>query len=490
MAGYYAFNKTVEGYLHTVKGIPCEDYSASYSSENGQFHIAVVADGHGDTACMRSAAGSRKAVEIAVECFRNFAEAVMEGQAEEGFKGIGEELKAERYGKRSPLSQERSGKRSQVLATLIHTIISRWYSFVSEDLDRNPLTEDEISHGGQYEEDYRRGNRLAHVYGSTLIGALMLPEYLILIQQGDGRCDVFYEDGTVEQPIPWDEKCHENVTTSMCDEDVAEGFRSCVIDLKDKKAIACYLGSDGVEDSYRNMEGTHMFYRSLTCELEQRTAEEFGAYLEELLPGFSRTGSGDDVSVGGIVDLERIGEHVPLFQREMEQYRLGEELARYESRKISMSRKHEILSRRAEEAKQHLEEGKKRLEKTKQRLEEETMASTVLPVSHTAPAKERTIFRQNGELFRRWKKKKEFMEEWQGKVEVAEEKLRKAREEFEEYDREYQEVLAGIERVGREMEDLTQNRMVFDDSSGTSESPSEADGLKNCENLAKFGFHT
>lgn len=465
MGKYYAFNKTVEGHLHTVKGIPCEDYSASYSSEDGQFQIAVVADGHGDKACARSAEGSRKAVEITGECLMDFARGVMDGQTMEGYKSLGEELKAEKYGKRSLIPEEKNGKRSRILETLTNTIISRWYAFVNEDITRNPLTEEEMSQGGQYEEDYRAGNKLAHVYGTTLIGALMLPDYLILIQQGDGRCDVFYEDGSVEQPIPWDDKCHENITTSMCDEDVAEGIRSCVLDLKERKAIACYLGSDGVEDSYRNMEGTHMFYQNLTCELVQRGTEEFGAYLEEMLPGFSRTGSGDDVSVGGIVDLERIGDYVLLFQKEVERYNLSEELARYESRKISMSRKHEILSKRAKEAERHLEEEKKRLEEAKRQLEEGGMRS-VSPVSRTAPAKEGTIFRQSGEAFRRWKKKKELLEEWEGKVEAAEEGFRKAREEFEEYDRGYQEVLAGIERVGREMENLSQNRIGYGDSCG------------------------
>ena len=67
MGSFYAFNTTVKGYLHQKKNIPCEDASESYSDENGRFQIAVVADGHGDPACMRSAAGSRRAVEITVD---------------------------------------------------------------------------------------------------------------------------------------------------------------------------------------------------------------------------------------------------------------------------------------------------------------------------------------------------------------------------------------------------------------------------------------
>ena len=358
MGKYYAFHATVKGYLHEKKAIPCEDYSGSFSvpdaAAGGQFHIAVVADGHGDTACMRSRTGSRKVVEIAKQCLTEFAEGMI-GEMREfkdapdqyrGYQRITDVLdKAAVCGKGA-----RNIAKARVPESLTNAIVSRWYAFVNEDLRQNPLSEEELGQSGRYEDEYREGRRLAHVYGTTLIAALMLPGYLLLIQQGDGRCDVFYEDGTVDQPIPWDERCHENVTTSMCDEDAPASIRSRVISLKDKKVIACYLGSDGVEDAYPDMEGTHMFYRGLTCELAERGTEGFEAYLAEMLPGFSQTGSGDDVSVSGIVDLEGIREFVPLFRMKIRQYDLKDELNRYENRIISMRRKHGILRELVEEA--------------------------------------------------------------------------------------------------------------------------------------------
>lgn len=340
MADYDTFHRTVRGYLHVMKEIPCEDYSDSYSEESGRFHIAAVADGHGDSSCMRSATGSRAAVEIARECLKEFAHHVIGDHGVESSRSLCEELAMAKY-------------RERVLKQLTNTIISRWFSFVKEDISENPLSEDELGMAGEYEETYRRGERLEHVYGTTLLAALMLPEYLILIQQGDGHCDVFYEDG-VEQPIPWDDRCFENMTTSMCDEDVVTGIRSCVIELKGRNVIACYLGSDGVEDSFRNMEGTHMFYRGLTCSLIEMGQARFGDYLKEMLPDFSRQGSGDDVSISGIVDMEKIGSKVPRFKREIRKYELNEALERCRNRQISMDRKHGILYRRKEEARKVL----------------------------------------------------------------------------------------------------------------------------------------
>lgn len=373
MGEYYAFHNTVKGYLHERKDIPCEDYSGSASvydtAAGAQFHIAVVADGHGDTACMRSRLGSRKAVEIARECLTEFAESVMSDMQDsqdvpeqyKGYQRITEMLdKAAVYGK-----DARNISKARVPESLTNAIVSRWYAFVNEDICQNPLSEEEISQAGKYADAYREGRRLAHVYGTTLIAALMLPGYLLLIQQGDGRCDVFYDDGTVDQPIPWDERCHENVTTSMCDEDAPASIRSRVIALESKKVIACYLGSDGVEDAYRDMEGTHMFYRSLTCELAERGTDAFETYLAEMLPGFSQTGSGDDVSVSGIVDLERVKEFVPAFRMKIRQYDLKEELNRYENRVISMSRKHGILKEQAEEAEKEYLRVKKQMDLAK-----------------------------------------------------------------------------------------------------------------------------
>lgn len=335
MSDYYTFHETVRGYLHKMRDIPCEDFSESCSGQNGRFHIVTVADGHGAASCMRSSDGSCAAAYIARECLVEFAEKYLE-EADRAAEGTGDVFDENIHEK----LEFDNNARKLLLKQLTDTIISRWYSFIEQDLNERPLSEEEKILAGRAE----------HAYGTTLIAALLLPDYLILLQQGDGRCEVFYEDGTVEQPIPWDERCHENVTTSLCDEDAAASIRSCVISFKERRVTACYLGSDGVEDSYRNMEGTHNFYRALTCSLNERGKDGFEAYLEEYLPEFSRKGSGDDVSVGGIVDMDGIKADTERFQKQIRHYELTESLAQYENRKISMSRKHEILLGRKNEA--------------------------------------------------------------------------------------------------------------------------------------------
>ena len=241
MEEMYSFHKTVRGYNHVRKEIPCEDTSACYTDKDRLFHIAAVADGHGDPSCARSAKGSLHAVEIAVNCLKEFAEYFIDAkEKEEDTEFLGQLTYAK--------------GRERLVKQLTDSIIFKWYDEIRQELETEPITEEELQRAGAYSGVYQSGERLVHLYGTTLIAALWMEDYLILLQQGDGRCEVFFDDGSVEQPIPWDERCFQNVTTSMCDEDVLISIRHCVLDLKDRNVIACYLGSDGIEDSYLDME--------------------------------------------------------------------------------------------------------------------------------------------------------------------------------------------------------------------------------------------
>ncbi len=351
----FAFNKTVIGKMHILKEIPCEDNSASFSEENGRYHIAIVADGHGSSECYRSKFGSKAATSIALETLKKFAETILESpEIEELF--YHDVFSNLRY-------------RSMTMRRLTDTIISEWHDCVEEDYKNNPPTEEELQ---KAEASDKSEPNISHVYGTTLIAALWLPKCLIIVHQGDGRCDVFYDDGIVDQPVPWDKRCVGTAVTSMCDEDALTSIRNCVLDTTEKQIIACYIGSDGVEDAYRDtyeavdgkmhslMGGVHTFYKDLSCQITAMSAEEFDAYLTTMLPEFSeygrfsRTGSGDDVSVAGIVNLEAMQKHIEVFKQDVKVYDLEEQLFWKEDELRGKMRKHGILRKRMDEAQTEL----------------------------------------------------------------------------------------------------------------------------------------
>lgn len=336
----FTFHKTIHGYRHLQEEIPCQDSSTSFAAED-QYQIISVADGHGDPACHRSDRGSGFAVEVAEKCLRDFALAILSGD----------------------MLFELPRQRAECIQQLTNTIVSKWNGAVRNDLLQDEVKEDDFKEAGTYEEAYKKGERLEHLYGTTLIAALHVKDYLILIHQGDGRCDVFYADGSVDQPIPWDERCQGSTTTSMCDKDVFTRIRTKVIDLNEKDVIACFIGSDGVEDSYyeneENQHGTHRFYMDLICKIHECGISGFDSYLNEMLPEFSKSGSTDDVSIAGIVDMTKTEELLVAYRSKVAEYdhreslRVGLEEAK--SKVVSMTRKHGILSERITKEKSELE---------------------------------------------------------------------------------------------------------------------------------------
>ena len=357
MSQIYAFHKSVMGHSHVTRGIPCEDASASFTAEDGRYHIALIADGHGQERSFRSSVGSRLAAEAALEALKAFAESALASEETEKRFYL-DILENPRY-------------RRMAVRQLTDSIFAGWHDRIREDYAANPPSPEEQVKYAAYCSDEEN---LPKIYGTTLIAALRLPKCLVLLQQGDGRCDVFYADGSVDQPIPWDDRCEGNVTTSLCDEDAFDSVRHCVIDLEKKPVAACYAGSDGVEDGYRTMEGTHTFYRDLTCTLAETHGPDFDAYLEEMLPEFSawgrfsKSGSHDDVSVAGIVDLNGIAPLLDGFRRRVHRFELEEDLFWQEDALRSKTRGHGILKKRMEDARAEMEAEEARREKISQAL--------------------------------------------------------------------------------------------------------------------------
>lgn len=360
MNNILAFHKSVQGSNHIAWGRPCEDASGSYANPEKHYYVAAVSDGHGADECYRADKGSKIAVEIAMKNLQELAEK-MTRTPEQEVRFYQDMLGSVRY-------------QQMTMRHLTDVIHAEWVDRVREDLRTNVPTEEELAPLLEKKKrNYAQSDRPEQIYGCTLMAALWMQKCLLLIHQGDGRCDVFYTDGTVNQPIPWDSRCVGTQTTSLCDDDAEPSFRSCVIDFQKKPVMACYLGCDGVEDAYRdseeNMAGVHTFYKGLTYEVAHRTPEQLDAYLAEMLPRFScaglynMSGSGDDVSVAAIVDTDAIRPFTAGFLRDTQVYTAKEDVFWKEDAVRSKIRKHGILQRRLGEAETTVQDSAKELEK-------------------------------------------------------------------------------------------------------------------------------
>ena len=114
------------------------------------------------------------------------------------------------------------------------------------------------------------------------------------------------------EPIPTDDRCFLNMTTSLCDPNAATEFRFCSGD-NDTTPVAIFLGSDGIDNSWGTDEALHNFYIEVLKHCT--SAEDVTHDLAEALPQLSQAGSQDDMSVAAIVDKDLLAENIAFLIR-------------------------------------------------------------------------------------------------------------------------------------------------------------------------------
>jgi len=357
------FAQTTQGSLHIAKGIPCQDASCAYVDESNRFAIVAVSDGHGDPTCIRSDRGAQFAVQAAADTLQEFAEVVLGDRGKRLEPNPLDELHVPGHG-------------DDIVRRITDSMLSRWYDMAIEDAKDDPITPDELSRAGIFASSYVQGRDLEHGYGATLIAGLKIGNTLLLMQQGDGRCVVLHTDGTMSEPIPWDFRCHENVTTSLCDEDAAESVRHIIMNEDADKPAACLLMSDGVEDAFADSDGRWDWCRRLLLKLTETKhadtrRQDFEAYLADELPGFSENGSGDDISVSCVADMREIMHLRETLSRGIDRYALEQRMSKTREKISSMERMHDYLRFRAEVGTEEDSEAFAEYHQTYSKLEDE-----------------------------------------------------------------------------------------------------------------------
>ena len=284
MNKFSAFAQTSIGANHIHKHICCQD--SAMAINNDDFVFAAVADGHGSPHYLRTERGSKFAVECAFDCVSEFLECL---------KDAGEIM-------------DDPKQRDNLLDQLWRSIVSRWHSRTEADYKENPFTPEEYDkipdEYGYYRDIYMSGDFIS-AYGTTLSFIAATEDFAFCGQIGDGKCVTIECSGIASDPVPDDPRCFDNITTSLCQEDAVLSARF-VYFPKDCLPPAMFIGTDGVQNSYWNIEQLHGFYRGLALTFAEYGMTEGEQQLAEFLPEMTRKGSGDDVSVAGIIDLEAL----------------------------------------------------------------------------------------------------------------------------------------------------------------------------------------
>lgn len=275
-----ALNLTSIGASHIRSGKECQDFSLCDTNE--RYCYAITCDGHGGDNYFRSALGSRFAAQAASSCITEFLNDVIGG-----------------YKPEDPES---------MLVQLEKSIIARWNASVWEHYESNPFTEAELN---SVDEKRRKrilaGKSIESTYGTTLIALAVSGDFWFGIQIGDGKCVRVQQDGSFDMPIPPNEKCFLNSTTSICDENAIEDFRHC---YSEQSPVALFCGSDGIDDSFITDAQLYKLYATIARSFATSEYSKAHAELEDYMPRLSFKGSGDDVSIAGLIDISRVIEAI------------------------------------------------------------------------------------------------------------------------------------------------------------------------------------
>ncbi len=197
------FGASLTGTKHINADLVNQDAYLYQNFENG-VQVMALSDGHGGSKHIYSDVGSKYAVEVAIEAVKTYFEAnklvLSFAQLKQDFE---ERLSIE--------------------------IQTRWLNKIMQE----PQFETPIQ------------------YGCTLLLAVKTTEYIILLQIGDGKIAMIYEDGIVYFPIYRDLRYEGNVTASMVQDEAWLEMKVRILPFEESLHMVV-LATDGVENAYPN----------------------------------------------------------------------------------------------------------------------------------------------------------------------------------------------------------------------------------------------
>lgn len=317
-----AFVRHCTGAKHIREGKICEDSSSLMMTRGKQ--VIVVSDGHGSKMCCRSRVGANKAVSIARKEAWDFCGWV-EASMLHGYKGavttrpavvdrLWEALPTKQIEEMNDFEQMKFLQErdyyeqtreivihEQIFRDLFETICRRWRESVLQHSIEYPFTEEEKALLGD--------NDIAKAYGTTLMLYIETSQFWMAFQIGDGRMVAVENDWSIHEIVPWDYRCFQNITTSMCDSNAPDLFRYA-FDGSGEKPMAIFCCSDGVEDSYGDYSidksGLNGFYKGLLEKIVEDGVGYTADKLEIFLSFMSEMGSKDDVTIASIIDKDEL----------------------------------------------------------------------------------------------------------------------------------------------------------------------------------------
>jgi Protein phosphatase 2C len=274
--------KSVKGASHVRNELPNQD-AIKWHPDLGEGLpiIVAVSDGHGSAKNFRSDRGSQLAVKTTTAIVQNFL-----------------------------TSNEAIEAKVKELPKLL---VDEWKKRVMEDWENNPFQDIE------YQRLIKKEGEIAKLtieknpviaYGATLLAVVVTEFFILYLQLGDGDILCVDSSNQVSSPIKPDPRLIANETTSLCMEQAEKEFRfefeSYPQGIPDNMPSLILISTDGYANSFPSDTEFQKIGRDYRQMIQEQGIKNLEEQLEKLLGETSRSGSGDDITLGIIKQIEPI----------------------------------------------------------------------------------------------------------------------------------------------------------------------------------------
>lgn len=284
------------------------------------FSLVCVSDGHGSSPHFWSDKGAEFAIQAAVELLAASIDKVLDAMDASEYKKANKNL-AKSYVKRwnrkcfeylcsvdlddlKEKVKELEARETDIAKRYLDELhdLKKFAKDFNEIVSKNPmLTEENQKEIGNLVNEFSKLS-LKEIFGCTSVVYFQAKDsskwYAFKI--GDSDLFVDFGDG-FSKPIKDDPKCFLNETTSLCNSKASDSFCFPEEQFLDKVPVSVFASTDGVSNSFSSEEYLSRFYSQI-----QFSFDEDGEFIGErdiknYIPELSERGSGDDVSIAGIV---------------------------------------------------------------------------------------------------------------------------------------------------------------------------------------------
>lgn len=271
---------SVRGATHFRSGLPNQDAIGYRNlSEDGLSVVIALSDGHGSAKSFRSEVGAQIAVQVSLA------------------------LLTESWNNYTGQNASLSAIKRECSERLPKLISREWRLKVDEHFQTNPYTEAEmLKISEKARAEVAKENKVnLQSYGATLLAAMVTEDFILCIQLGDGDILLVDSAGRVNRAIPKDPKLIANETTSLCMADPENEFHVVFTPFAGKRPSIVMLSTDGYANSFVDESGFLKAASDILDIIRSDGVESVNGQISSWLEDASKSGSGDDITVGLLV---------------------------------------------------------------------------------------------------------------------------------------------------------------------------------------------